>query len=399
MYRILRILNRFNLGGPIYNASYLSAGLQPQFETLLIGGAPEAGEASSRYIPERLGVETRIIDQMHRRISLSSDRAAYRHIRTVVRDFKPDIVHTHASKAGALGRIAAISERVPVVVHTFHGHVFHSYFGRAKTAFYLQLERQLAHRSSAIIAISEAQHHDLTQRFKVSAPEKTHIIPLGFDLQRFTVNRAARRLQFRALYDLNDEVVAIGIIGRFASIKNHRLFVRAFAILAQQSDRPVRGFVIGDGSERAAIEAEASDCGLSFQNAPYDGKTRYRTGENTLIFTSWVPAIEEVLPGLDLVALTSDNEGTPVSLIEAQAAGVAVVSTAVGGVADVVQHETTGLLVAAGQIAPFAEALDLLVHNDALRKTLAQAAPAHVLERYSKDRLVRDTSALYESLL
>ena len=189
MPKILRIINRFNLGGITYNVSYLSKYLSPEFETLLIGGDKEPGEDSSLFIPEQLGLTPLLIPEMKRAISWKDDRAAYVHIKKLIREFKPDIVHTHASKAGAIGRLAASHEKVPVIVHTFHGHVFHSYFGNLKTNFYKGIERYLAKKSSAIIAISDKQKKELTEVYKIAPPDKTHVIHLGFDLDKFRENQ------------------------------------------------------------------------------------------------------------------------------------------------------------------------------------------------------------------
>ncbi len=161
MPKVLRIINRFNLGGITYNVTYLSKYMAPEYETMLIGGDKEPGEDSSTFIPEQLGLKPILIPEMKRAISWKDDKAAYNRIKQIIKEFKPDIVHTHASKAGAVGRLAAFNQKVPVVVHTFHGHVFHSYFGAAKTQVYKSVERYLAKKSSAIIAISEKQKQEL----------------------------------------------------------------------------------------------------------------------------------------------------------------------------------------------------------------------------------------------
>ena len=161
MPKVLRIINRFNIGGITYNVSYLSKYLEPTYETLLVGGPEEEGEDSSLYIPESLGLKPQVLTQFQRNINFTSDYAAYKEIKKLIKEFKPDIVHTHASKAGAIGRLAAAHCNVPIVVHTFHGHVFHSYFGALKTNFYLWIERYLAKKTTAIVAISNKQKQEL----------------------------------------------------------------------------------------------------------------------------------------------------------------------------------------------------------------------------------------------
>ena len=380
MPKVLRIINRFNLGGPTYNAAYLTAGLSGEFETMLIGGVHEEGEISSTYINDELGIDHKVLPTLRRSINFKQDQAAYREICSIIREFKPDIVHTHASKAGAIGRWAAFNENVPVVVHTFHGHVFEHYFGKAKTQFYKSVERRLAKKSSAIIAISPKQKEELCFKHKIASPRKTHIIPLGFDLQRFTSDKEEKRQSFRAQFELNDEQVAIGIIGRFAPIKNHRLFIEAFSKI----DAPNKVAVfIGDGEERANIEVWLREYGVPTEQVR---------------LCSWITNIDWALAGLDVVALSSLNEGTPVSLIEAQAAGVPVVSTDVGGVRDVIDHQESGFIVSQ-EANDFAFALQELVTSPALRRKMGDHGTSLAFERFTKERLIADVKELYYSLL
>lgn len=404
MYRVLRILNRFNLGGPIYNASYLSADLFPEFETRLIGGAPEPGEAEALYIPESLGVAPQIIGSFQRAIHPFNDRKAFREVRAIIREWKPHIVHTHAAKAGAIGRLAAFAENVPVTVHTFHGHVFHSYFGAAKTAFYKGVERHLAQRTSAVVAISELQKHELCQVHRVAPEDRTHVIPLGFDLTPFQTDHAAKRRAFREDLNLDSNDFVYGIIGRLTAIKNHRLFLDAFAKVKAASSRPVKAIIIGDGELRESLEAYAGELGLTSARCRPRSEAQGAQGELPLTpydvcFTSWITAIHEVLPGLDTAVLSSRNEGTPVSMIEAQAAAVPVISTDVGGVRDVIAHRATGLVVAPGNTEDLANAMKEMCENQALYNEMQRAAPRHVLERFSRERLAQDMRRLYLNLL
>ena len=193
MPRILRILNRFNLGGPTYNAAYLTKYLNSDYETLLVGGANDSSEKNSEYIVKQLGIEPFIIPEMKREISPKDDYVAYGKLKKLIKEFKPDIVHTHASKAGALGRQAALSMEVPVVLHTFHGHVFDSYFSRYKASLYKTVEKYLAKRSNCIVAISESQKKELTEKYKICTPDKVAVVPLGFDLSNFSINMAEKR--------------------------------------------------------------------------------------------------------------------------------------------------------------------------------------------------------------
>ena len=212
--RILRILNRFNLGGPTYNASQLTKYLEPEFETLLVGGPNENNEHDSLHIPHSLGIEPVIIGSMYRSMNLMLDRVAYREIKKLISDFKPHIVHTHASKAGAIGRSAAFSMKVPIIVHTYHGHVFEAYFNSLMSSFYKTIERNLAKKTNAVIALSERQKADLTSRFRICRKEQIHVIPNGFDLSKFNENGELKRANFRSKYKLENDEFAVGIIGR-----------------------------------------------------------------------------------------------------------------------------------------------------------------------------------------
>lgn len=245
MKRVLRIINRFNLGGPTFNAAYLTKYLTPDYETLLIGGLKEDSEESSEFIINNLGIDYTLLPEMRRSINYFNDLKAYNRIKQIIKDFKPDIVHTHAAKAGALGRRAAYNLKVPVIIHTYHGHVFHSYFNKYKTAFYKYIERNLAAKSTKIIAISELQKFELSSVHHICPPEKIEIIPLGFDLSRFRKDNALKRSNFRKYYKLEDDEIAIGITGRLTYIKNHILLINAIKYLKDNTTRKFKVFIIG----------------------------------------------------------------------------------------------------------------------------------------------------------
>ncbi|HET6991817.1 MAG TPA: glycosyltransferase, partial [Bacteroidia bacterium] len=272
MPKILRIINRFNLGGPTFNVAYLSKYLAPEFETLLVGGAKDESEDSSEFILENLGLKLIIIPEMKREINFRNDRIAYKKIKALIREFKPDIVHTHAAKAGALGRMAASACHVPVIVHTFHGHVFHSYFGKTKTAVFKSIERYLAKKSTAIIAISEIQKQELAFEHRICPPEKIKVIPLGFDLSRFRENSGEKRKAFRSAYHVGDNEVAIVIVGRLVPVKNHGMFIRGLKLAVEKSKTPVRAFIVGDGEERLALEKTARESGFDFAADSYQNE-------------------------------------------------------------------------------------------------------------------------------
>jgi glycosyltransferase involved in cell wall biosynthesis len=393
MPRILRIINRLNLGGPTYNAALLTRYLAPEFETLLIAGEKQETEESSDFIVRNLGIDYRLLPEMKRELSFGDDRRAYRRLREIIREFRPDIVHTHAAKPGTVGRLAALHEKVPVIVHTFHGHVFHSYFGRLKTRFFLEIERYLAKRSTAIIAISNKQKEELAQTYRLCPPEKIRVIPLGFDLSRFQEGQDEKRKQFRSRYGVKENEVAIGVIGRLVPVKNHRLFLATAHELVTQGGPPLRFFVIGDGEERDGLLQFSASLGLDTAYFPKEARPAQ------VIFTSWMKEADVAVAGLDVVALTSFNEGTPVSLVEAQAGERPVVSTLAGGVENVVEEGQTGFLCPNGDAVCLGERLARLAADPALRREMGHRGWGHVRDRYHYTRLISDTRDLYNDLL
>lgn len=393
MKRILRIVNRFNLGGPTFNAAYLTKYLYPEYETMLIGGIHEDDEESSEFILNSLGLNAIIIPEMRRSINGLGDYQAYRKIKNIIKEFKPDIVHTHASKAGMLGRKAAFDTGVPIVVHTFHGHVFHSYFNPIKTRTFIQIERFLASKSDAIIAISQAQKDELANVFSIASEEKIKVIPLGLDLSRFITNQDEKRYVFRKENHLDDDEIAVAIVGRLVPIKNHQLFVKAIAQAKQKTGKKIRAFIVGDGQSRNDIENLAYKLNLVISP---NGST---TLKPDIRFLSWIKNIDYVYAGVDIVALTSLNEGTPVSLIEAQAAGKPIVSTNVGGIKDVSLEGSSILLSESNDEKTFIENLIKLIEDDELRLNMRNKAKTFVVESFNYKRLVTDVSVLYSQLL
>lgn len=383
--KILRIINRFNIGGPTFNATFLTAFLSDEFETKLIGGIPDEGEKDSLHILEEYGVKPLVLSSMQRNPNYKTDREAYKEIKQIIKDFQPDIVHTHASKAGALGRKAAYACKVPVIVHTFHGHVFHSYFGKLKTTLIKNIERNLAKKSSQIIAISPQQKKELTEIHKICSPTQTSIIPLGFDLTKFQDQLERKRTCTREKYKLSNDEVALAIIGRLAPIKDHNFFLDVVEKITQNTSKKFKVFIVGDGSEFNRIHTR-----VQYLNSKYACE---------IIMTSWIKNIAEFNAGMDIICLSSKNEGTPVSLIEAQATNLPVISTDVGGVRDIVKDGETGFIIEKGNIETYTEKLRLLIEDDELRIEMGAKGYPHVCEKFHYNRLVADTEKLYKQLL
>ena len=391
MPKVLRIINRLNIGGPTYNAAYLSKYLSDDFETLLVAGEKDESEDSSQFILHELGLKPIIVPEMKRAVNLKNDRIAYQKIKEIIADFKPDIVHTHASKAGAIGRLAAYKMKVPVILHTFHGHVFHSYFGKVKTTIYKTIERNLARKSTKIIAISAIQKKELSKIHKIAKPNKIEVIPLGFDLNKFKENQKGKRNIFRQKWLIEDDEIAIGIIGRLVPIKNHHFFLNVLNNISKISTKKVRFLIIGDGELRDELENYCNQLEIDFSTE--------KNATNTLLtFTSWITDIDVALAGLDIVALTSKNEGTPVSLIEAQAAGKPIVSTNVGGIENIVIPNETALLSNINDEQLFTENMLSLIEEDDKRSAFSQKG-THVFKSFHYDRLVCDMEKLYCQLL
>ena len=393
MAKVLRIINRFNLGGPTYNAGYLTRYLSSDFETRLIGGPNEESETDSLFILQNIGVEGEIIEEMRRSIDPFNDWKAFLKIRQIIKEYKPDIVHTHASKAGTLGRLAALFGGVKVIVHTYHGHVFHSYFSPIKTFVFKTIERFLAKRSSAIIVISKLQKKELCDQFKIVPSKKAHIVPLGFDLSRFSSEKPDLREQFRNEYHIKPDEILVVIVGRLAPIKNHAMFIRVAKLVVQHPEPNIRFMIVGDGETRQDIENEANSLNLTISTPENPNANA------TIIFTSWILDIERVYSGADISVLTSLNEGTPVSLIESLASGVPVISTEVGGIADFVDNGTHGFLTKVNEDTIFAEKLLILAHNKALRTKMAKMGQEKILKIFNYRRLVTDIENLYTKLL
>ena len=391
MPKILRIHNRLITGGPSLNALYLTKYLSPQFETLLVVGEKEDHEQNAYFLAEQMGIKPILIPDMGRSIHPLKDYKAYKKLQKIIKEFKPDIVHTHSAKPGAVGRLAASSLNIPAIVHTYHGHVFHSYFGKLKTKFIINTERFLAKKSHALIAISDQQKIELTEDFHIADKAKFKVIPLGFELKKFSENQDEKRKKFRKEFNLEDDEIAIGIIGRLVPIKNHTLFLDGINYLLNKTSKKVKAFIIGDGETRQALKNKAGQLNISFSDD--------HNPNASLIFTSWRNDIDVINAGLDIIALTSLNEGTPVSLIEAQAANKPIVSTRVGGIGDIVLENETALLSDINDITSFRENLLKLVENDELRNSFNKKGADHVQKKFSVERLANDMSNLYYELL
>jgi glycosyltransferase involved in cell wall biosynthesis len=382
--KVLRIINRFNVGGPVYNVTYLSKYLPDNYETKLVGGCVTESEYDARYILRHHGISAEILPSMSRKINLLGDIRTLFQLMRIIKTFKPDIVHTHASKAGILGRIAGRLMGVPVIVHTYHGHVFHGYFHPIINRMVVFIERLLGKFSTMIITISSAQHAEIIDKYRIVPSKKACIIPLGFDLSRFEASKVNRE-SIRLEYNLKPHQTAVAIVGRLAPIKNHHLFIDAAALTHKKYPEDFMFYIVGDGKLRESLEAYVAE--------NYPGLV------NSIVFKSWVTDMTECYPAMDIVCLTSFNEGTPVSLIEAQSSCIPVISTNVGGVKDIIDVNQTGFILQGHSSEELSKYLIELHLNRDLRIKMSQNACNFVTEKFSYQRLVADVDQLYTSLL
>lgn len=312
------VVARLNIGGVALNVVQTAAALDAQadLEVVLVHGQVGAAEGDMHYLVDQHQIRTVEIQGLGRELSPRRDLATLFALWRLMRREKPDVVHTHTAKAGFVGRWAAWLAGISVRVHTFHGHVFKGYFGSRKTMLFLWLERITARITTRIVTLSAGLRDELAQEYRVAPAKKIIVLPLSLDLAPF-INIPPS--DFRQQHNIPPDVPLIAVVGRLVPIKNHRLFLDA----AQRC--PDFHFVIvGDGEMRPLIEAEKNE---------------------RVHLTGWVQDMAAVYGAVDLVTITSDNEGTPVSLIEAIVAGVPVVSTDVGGVGDLLRPELTDQLV------------------------------------------------------
>lgn len=386
MTKVLRIINRFNLGGPVNNALYLTKYVGDEYETKLIGGVHTEDEISAEFLFKEKDISYEVVPAMSRKISPLDDLKSFIKVYRIIKEYKPDIIHTHASKAGLIGRLAGILYGTPILIHTFHGHVFHSYFGSFKTKFFILIERFLAKRTSKIIAISKIQKNDLVNVYKIANSEKVEVIPLGFDLDRFKDKKEEKRKLFRAQYSIPENTIVISIVGRLVPIKNHHLFIDAIAKLKDLSSQKFISLIVGDGDIKNDLIAHAKDNGLTVGD----------DGNSDLIFTSWIKETDYVFSASDIIALSSKNEGTPVTLIEAQVSGKPIVTTNVGGILDILE-ESEFNKVSTNSAEEFAQKLVEILDLDPVN--ISSEISQKVSERFHYLQLASRMTALYDKVL
>jgi glycosyltransferase involved in cell wall biosynthesis len=405
--KIARIIARLNTGGPARHVVWATHGLRDDFDTTLICGYVSPGEGDMSYFAAQYGVEPYFIPEMSRELSPKDVVSLWKLYRLLRRE-KPDIIHTHTAKAGTLGRTAGFiyrwltpgtligKPRRVRFIHTYHGHVFHSYYGSLKTRVFLTIEKILAALATdKIFVLSEQQRGEIHEQFGVGRAGQFQIVPLGVDLQPFAESESRRHVLRDEIGAAGDEIL-VGIVGRLTEVKNHPLFLRVAQLWQERKQTdfpPLRFIVIGDGHLRETLEEQAKELAL----------------EN-IIFLGERDDPHNFYPGLDIVALTSFNEGTPLSLIEAMANGQAVISTAVGGVIDLLGKPDgskngdlsyimgeRGILTRSDDAEGFFQGLTCLVSDVKLRESFARRGKEFVAAKYSVERLLSDFRKLYKS--
>jgi glycosyltransferase involved in cell wall biosynthesis len=405
--RVVRIIDRLNVGGPAKHVTWLTAGLDAEeFETTLITGIVPEHEGDMSWFAHNAGIEPLVIKEMSRELSLRDVLVIFKLLRELFR-LQPQIVHTHKAKAGAVGRVAAtlykwltpstlwLQPRRCRILHTFHGHIFHSYYSPAKTQVFVWIERLLArYCTDRIITISEQQRREINEEVGIGDARQFRVIPLGIDCAEGQTQQPARPL--REEYGIPGGVLAVGIVGRLCEVKNHALLLRVIARLKEQEpelSQRARFLLIGGGELQEELEALATELKIN----------------DCLVFTGFRNDALALYPQLDLVVLTSLNEGTPLTLIEAMNAGRAVLSTEVGGVVDILgQRQETfagcqlwehGVTAPSRAVEAYARGLAYLLERPALRAQMGERGQAFVRARLSRERLVRDIERLYRELL
>jgi glycosyltransferase involved in cell wall biosynthesis len=387
--KILRIIARLNIGGPARHVIGLDQGLQARgHRTLLAHGAIGEGEGSLEHLAAERRVPSLRIFGLGRRVSpLGDARALLRLLRLTFRE-SPDVIHTHTAKAGTLGRIAAFAfnatrgrSRRCLVVHTFHGHVLQGYFHPALDVLVRWVERSLALVTDRIVTLSPIQRTDIVHRFAIARDSKTVTIPLGLDLERL-LQLPSSAPTYRRELSIGAADIVIGYVGRMVPIKDLGTLLAAF-VRASSSHPNLWLLLAGDGPERARIDRLVGQSRIGGRVA----------------CLGWTEDLPRVYATMDICALSSLNEGTPVAVIEAMAAGRAVVATSVGGVPDVVEEGETGLLVPPGDVEAFAAALLNLAFDQERRRCMGAAGRRRAAARFSAERLVDDVERMYLSAL
>lgn len=394
--KVIRIIARLNIGGPAINTILLTEGLDKnKFDSLLVTGRTNSNEGDMQYYAESKNIVPLVIPQLQREINFISDLIALIKLYFLIKRKDPDIIHTHTAKAGALGRIAGLvynlinRKNKCLLIHTFHGTVLQGYFGKSKSSFFIWIERFLAYFTDRIVVVGKVIKEELLN-LRIGTSEKIYVVPLGLELQDLLgipLGKTSSTCRF-------------GMVGRLVPVKNHRLFleaIKAFTESYAQNTPFCHFYIIGDGELRKKLQTHSSFLGI----------------ECFINFCGWNFKPTGIYDSLDAVVLTSLNEGTPVSLIEAMSAAKPVIATNVGGVRDLfiknqeyglgntnrIRVYDNGILCESQDAQGLAEAFHILATNPELREKMGESGREFVKDRFSKDRLIKDIEMLYNNCL
>lgn len=379
--RIAHIITRMDWGGSPDIVRMLCNGLDPSsYDVTLIYGRTSHASARTAEFLSAMKEKAVSLPCLRRNINPVLDAAAFIRLVIILKRGAFDIVHTHTSKAGGVGRLAARIAGVRVIVHTPHGHVFYGYFNAFVSGAFAAIERVLSRITSAIIVLTGCEREDMV-RLRIASLDQMRVIPNGLDMSLYGKRFILKREEIRGSFGLSPDSILVGTVGRIEHVKGTAHFVDAAREICSTDGR-AKFIIAGEGSQRAALEEKVRSWGL----------------ENRIVFLGWRDDVAEFLAALDIFVLPSLNEAVGLSLIEAQASGVAVIATRVGGIPEIVTDGVTGLMVNPSSSDEIACAIKTLVNDPAKRESLAQAAIASLEDRFSVTKMISATENLYRDL-
>lgn len=400
--KVVRIIARLNIGGPAIQAITLTENLSTkQFTSFLVTG--KIGEKEGDMLPyaKERNVYPIIFPELGREISSIKDVVVFFKLLKFLRATRPHIVHTHTAKAGTLGRLAAFVARVPIKIHTFHGHVFAGYFSWGKSKVFIIIERILAMLSDRLLVLSKRQYEELVDVYRIAPSHKFQIVPLGFDLESFLalkVEACGGKSEKNQIFPL-----IVGFVGRLVEIKNPFMVFNALSLIESQT--------FSKGKKKLHIQLW-----IAGRGPMEDSLREYSQNRNSVDvkYLGWQHDLPWLYSSLDIVILSSINEGTPVVLIEAMASAKPFIATAVGGIFDLMIGSgiqisgknggqftlyENGILVPSRDVQGLAEAIEFLANEPEKRIAMGKAGREFVQSHFMKDRLIHDVQGLYKDLL
>ncbi|GJL61915.1 MAG: hypothetical protein NPIRA04_05690 [Nitrospirales bacterium] len=406
--KVVRVIARLNIGGPAKQAIFLTHRLNGRyFQSSLITGVVGSDEEKLAFLDCDQDGEVHVLPQLGREISLWQDVRIFFDLCRIFKAIQPDIIHTHTAKAGTLGRLAAMCAGVPIKVHTFHGHVFRGYFGPFKTRLFIVIEWILAYFTDRIVVLSESQRRELADEFHIAPKGKFQIIPLGFNLAPFTSCKSMD--EARHALAMNSNAFVLGFVGRLVPIKNPSLLLDAYCQADGYRRQTSKEFSDSTFEPWSVIVAGGGELLEGLQSTVQANELSER-----FLFCGWQHHVEQVYAAVNVVVLTSLNEGTPVALIEAMASGKPFIATRVGGVIDLMVGDGSllmadnggvftiyqnGILVESRDATGMAGALLYLASHLEEAEAMGRVGREFSVKLFDEQRLIGDIRGLYQDLL